>query len=96
MRPPEIWIFRHWDKFTIFFPEFQEDKQKPGPQGGQLSRAQICVVVFALRRSVSFYGSLANGMYRIPGHCEPVTDVTGVAISRIVPFLVDKFRETAG
>ena len=32
---------------------------------------------------------------RIPGHCEPVTDVTGVAISRIeAPFLVDKFRKT--
>ena len=29
------------------------------------------------------------------GHCEPVTDVTGVAISRIeVQFLVDEFRKT--
>ena len=35
--------------------------------------------------------------YRIPGHCEPVTDVTGVAISRIeAPFLMDEFREMAG
>ena len=35
--------------------------------------------------------------YRTPGHCEPVTDVTGVAISRIeAPFLMDEFREMAG
>ena len=34
--------------------------------------------------------------HRLPGHCEPVTDVTGVAISSLeVPLLVDKFRETA-
>ena len=35
--------------------------------------------------------------YRIPGHCEPVTDVTGVAIPRLdVPLFVNEFRKTAG
>ena len=44
--------------------------------GGQVVR-KICVVVSALRRSVSFRGAVAG--CRLPGHCEPV-HFPGVAI----------------
>ena len=33
--------------------------------------------------------ALQTGIYRIPGHCEPVTDVTGVAISWIKALPLD-------
>ena len=57
---------------------------------------KICVVVFALRRSVSFYSSLAN--WKLSNSQSLRTSAhTGVAIPRIeVPFLVNEFREMAG
>ena len=60
---------------------------------------KICVVVFALRRSVSFYSSFANWEFVVLSNSRSLraSDHTGVAISRIEEqFLVDEFKETAG
>ena len=43
--------------------------------GSQVVR-QICVVVSALRRSVSFRGAVAG--CRLPGHCEPEFQVIAI------------------
>ena len=50
--------------------------------GGQVVR-KICVVVSALRRSVSFRGAVAG--CRLPGHCEPEFPV--IAIKQLTTFV---------
>ena len=62
----------------------QTDKLEFARRAGGQDVRNICVVVSALHRSVSFRGAVAGR--RLPGHCEPVL-LSGVAISRIeVPF----------
>ena len=71
------------------------------PPGEAMVLPHQCVTyqfVSVLTKTDNLNWNLSNSQSlraRLPGHCEPVTDVTGVAISWIEElFLVDEFRET--
>ena len=70
----------------------QTDKLEFARRAGGQDVRNICVVVSALHRSVSFRGAVAGR--RLPGHCEPVL-LSGVAISRIeVPFFDNTWSDS--